>query len=363
MRVTVAVFCLLGVAAAAEAQTDPIRCWWRTSAGAVAIGEPFESTLTCAARDQVATRTVADESRLDSSVVQLAPFEVIGGSHPGDLRSPTHRFFQYRYTLRIIDRDVLGRDARFPEVRIPYRVHTLVNGEWTAGRERTYTIPSHGLRVLSLVAADVSDIRDAGEASFAVVETLRFQAQALDIATYVLVALGVLIATPAVISLVRSRHRTPPAQAATLPRRAIGRAIDTELAAVARDSAGGWTPDLVSRALGALRLAAAASLDRDIAVRPFDALESRENRLVVRHGFWRTRADAVSSAVTAADIRSALLTRPSSITPGRRASLEDLAGSLVTLTAALYSERLPADDEITRALSIGRSAAQRLAVR
>src|SRR5260370_36286 len=31
-------------------QVDPIRCWWRTSAGAVRIGETFDLRLTCAVR-------------------------------------------------------------------------------------------------------------------------------------------------------------------------------------------------------------------------------------------------------------------------------------------------------------------------
>ena len=29
-------------------EAAPIRCWWRTSTGAVMIGEPFEVRLTCA---------------------------------------------------------------------------------------------------------------------------------------------------------------------------------------------------------------------------------------------------------------------------------------------------------------------------
>ena len=74
MKVALTLVCVLLVTRPAEAQSDPIRCWWRTSQGAVSIGEPFDATLTCAARDQVATRTVADETRLAAAVIQLTTF-------------------------------------------------------------------------------------------------------------------------------------------------------------------------------------------------------------------------------------------------------------------------------------------------
>ena len=48
-------------------ETDPIRCWWRTSAGAVRIGEPFTLTLTCAVLDDEAVQVVPDESRLSAA--------------------------------------------------------------------------------------------------------------------------------------------------------------------------------------------------------------------------------------------------------------------------------------------------------
>jgi len=37
-----------GSAAAQNVETDPIQCWWRTSAGAVRVGEAFSVVLTCA---------------------------------------------------------------------------------------------------------------------------------------------------------------------------------------------------------------------------------------------------------------------------------------------------------------------------
>ena len=78
------------------AEVDPIRCWWRTSDGAVGVGQPFTLVLTCAVLETAAVRVVPDEGPLAVGSVQLAPFELVGGDHPADLRSGQRRFFQYR---------------------------------------------------------------------------------------------------------------------------------------------------------------------------------------------------------------------------------------------------------------------------
>ena len=87
------VVCVRAAASAAArpprrtSQTDPLQCWWRTSAGAVRVGEPFTVVLTCAVLETDAATVVVDQSRLEPSVVQFAPFEVLGGSHGADLRT------------------------------------------------------------------------------------------------------------------------------------------------------------------------------------------------------------------------------------------------------------------------------------
>ena len=88
---------------ARTSSVDPIRCWWRTSAGAVRIGEQFDVSLTCAVLESEAVSVVVDESRLGNAVVQMAPFEVVSGSHPADLHAGIRRFFQYHYRLRLIN--------------------------------------------------------------------------------------------------------------------------------------------------------------------------------------------------------------------------------------------------------------------
>src|ERR1043165_5376264 len=66
-------------------EVEPITCWWRTSTSAVRSGEPFTLTLTCAVVETEGNKVMADFSKLDPTVVQLPPFEVLGGTHPGDL--------------------------------------------------------------------------------------------------------------------------------------------------------------------------------------------------------------------------------------------------------------------------------------
>src|SRR5256712_12264835 len=93
------VLALWGVGAACSAiaaqnvETDPMQCWWRTSAGAIRVGEPFSLVLTCAVVENDAAKVVVDQSKLEPSVIQLAPFEVTGGAHGADLRTDERRVF------------------------------------------------------------------------------------------------------------------------------------------------------------------------------------------------------------------------------------------------------------------------------
>src|SRR3954447_14879724 len=125
-----------------DVSVDPIRCWWRTSAGAVHVGEQFDLTLTCAVLESEAVSVVVDESRLGNAVVQMAPFEVVSGGHPADLHAGIRRFFQYDYRLRLINPDVVGQDVRIPDVALHYRVNSKVDGNAAVqGRDLLYYLP------------------------------------------------------------------------------------------------------------------------------------------------------------------------------------------------------------------------------
>src|SRR4249920_415784 len=157
----VVVGALAPAARAQDVQTDPLQCWWRTSAGAIRVGEPFAVVLTCAVLETEAATVVVDQSRLEPSVVQFAPFEVLGGTHGADLRTDQRRFFQYEYRARLIAENQFGKDVALPETKLSYHIESSV-GQKTSlqGRDQSYILPPLSLRVLSLVPADATDIRD-----------------------------------------------------------------------------------------------------------------------------------------------------------------------------------------------------------
>jgi hypothetical protein len=227
----------------ATVAADPIRCWWRTSAGAVRIGETFALTLTCAVLDTEAVRVEPDESRLGANVIQMAPFEVVDGVHPADLFSGQRRFFQYQYTLRIINPDVMGADVPLPPLAIRYRVSSRVAANASMqGRDLLYVLPAQSVKVLSTVPIDAPDIRDAAGESFAGVETLAFRARALQIVATSLVVLASLIVLAALIRLLQRTGRVAAAGVRPLSGRAMLAAARREIAAVQRESEqSGWS--------------------------------------------------------------------------------------------------------------------------
>ena len=89
-----------------------------------------------------ATRIVPDFSKLEANVVQLPPFEVLGGTHPGDLLITGKRFFQYDYRLRLLAEDNCGADVAVPPLEVSYRVESKVSGgESVQGRDQSYALP------------------------------------------------------------------------------------------------------------------------------------------------------------------------------------------------------------------------------
>ena len=232
-------------APAQTVQTDPLQCWWRTSAGAVRIGEPFAVVLTCAVLETDEVTVVPDQTRLEPSVVQFAPFEVLGGSHGADLRSDQRRFFQYEYRLRLIADGVFGKDVALPETKISYRVQSKV-GQKTSleGRDQTYMMPAQSMKVLSLVPSDASDIRDTSSAeTFSDIDQRAFRANLFTVIGSVLFVLAGLMTLLALVRLFQ-RYRKPTVVSKQLiGDLAILNGVGRELSSVQRDrESGSWTP-------------------------------------------------------------------------------------------------------------------------
>ncbi len=340
-------------------EVDPIRCWWRTSAGSVRTGETFDLALTCATLDTEAVQVVPDESRLGPAVVQMAPFEVVGGSHPADMRSGSRRFFQYQYTLRIINPDMIGRDVRIPDLVIHYRINSRVaENAALQGRDLVYMLPTQSVRLASMVPGDAPDIRDAGGEDFGIAEGLTFRASVLEIVAITCVVLGVLMIVLAAVGVFRRAGARTPASERLLPVRSVVGAASRALRDVQQErERGGWTPALLSRAAAAARIIGACAIGRPVSQRPADAAATEtEGRVLVSGGFRRP-GRVLSSPLTAFD-----LSRVSgAAAPERQATLDQLREALSAFSEPQYRRDAAIDQgALDRALSSTLDAATKV---
>lgn len=320
---------------------DPIRCWWQSSTGAITIGESFNVVLTCAVIETDSMQVVADESRLGVASIQMAPFEILGGSHPADAHRQQRRFFQYHYQLRLISADAIGHDVSVPALSIPYRVHSRVGAAAALeGRDLSYLMPPLPIKVLSLVPAAAADIRDSSDASLGAVESLRFRSSLFEILAVAFGVLGAVMVVLGLVPLVHGWKKSGAPAIDRLPTRATAARAARELADVQALAAGeGWTDGALARALAAARVIAALAIDRPISEKAWPAgAPVPDGRLDVTHGRIRPRRAAVSSAVTATDVAVFASQLDDSVSLTHRHHLQGLQSALQHLTAALYQQ-------------------------
>lgn len=347
-------------------EVDPLQCWWRTSAGAVRMGEPFSVVLTCSVVETDAVKVVPDRSPLEPTAIQLPPFEVLGGTRHADLQADGRRFFQYDYRLRIINEDFFGRDAAVPEVKIAYRIQSQVNGAAIEGMEKSYIMPALSVRVLSLVPAAAADIRDSTDSTFGDIEDRLFRANLLVTLGGLLAALGALVA---IVGLVRAATRLRghrPAAHGVVGDAAIVGALRTEIARISRErDAGGWTPALAARLLTMLRVAAGLMLSKTVGYTiASEGVEGQPGHLVLRGGWSRAKRLSVSGSITPPDVSREIsaLAATSSVPADRLSLLEALQGALARLTAGQYGRQPWHDDGLDEALDVGRRVTNRIRV-
>ncbi len=337
-------------AASKNVETEPIRCWWRTSAGAIRTGEHFSLVLTCAVLENDAVQVVPDEARLGSSVIQLAPFEIVGGNHPTDLRTDDRRFFQYEYTLRLINPDFIGRYVRIPDLLLHYRVNSRLQGNTSLqGKDNTYLMPTITLPVVSMVPPDAPDIRDGATESFATSESLGTRARALQITALTLSIIGAILAVVALYRLVTRARRRSRVEGQPVGDYAVARLAAAELGNVRQTvESGGWSPALLDRALTATRIAAAAGAGRMVNQRLVTAAEAGNGLLTKRAR--RGKTAIISSAIIPAQIDG---------------SSPELRDALTVLTTAQYSrnglgDRAALDGALSTAIDTARGVSSSL---
>jgi hypothetical protein len=251
---------------AGEASVAPIECWWKTDRSAVRVGETFTMTLTCAVLDTERVKVVVDESALAPSALHLTPFDIVGGQRFRDIQNAPRRFFQYQYSMRVLGEEFFGREITLPRLQISYRVqNSLQGGAALQGRETQYSLVPVPLRVLSLVPAGTSDIRDTPADTFGDVEERLFRSNLLLIVAGVAFVLAGLMAVMLLARAAVKRQATAATRQRTLSPGTVLRAASRELDAVKTASQnGGWTGDLAGRAAAAVRLAGAVALSRPI---------------------------------------------------------------------------------------------------
>jgi hypothetical protein len=351
-------------------KADPIQCWWRTTTGAVRVGEPFTAVLTCAVLETPDVKVVPDQSKLEPSVVQFAPFEVNGGSHAVDLRTEDRRFFQYEYRMRLIAENLFGKDVAVPETKISYRVQSKTGqGTSIEGRDQTYVLPALSLRVLSLVPSDATDIRDAGTETFAEIDQRGFRANLLTVIGGILFALAVLLAILALVRVI-ARFRKPSETAErVMPDFAVLRGAGRELAAVRRERQGaGWNTELATRALAALRVVGSYATGRKVSkiVQPPTPIPQAqiEGQLVMRTGMPPKRKTVVVSGAATPAIVAREAARLNAMGHTKRAQeLEQLEQALSAFNAAQYTQAGKFDDvALDEGLTSGFSLLRRLQI-
>jgi len=346
-------------------EADPIRCWWRTSASAVRVGEPFTLVMTCAIVDNETTTVVPDQSRLEPAAMQLPPFEVIGGQRGPDLRSDQRRFFQYQYRLRLINEELFGKDARIPSVQITYHLEDRVaRGESVRGRDRTYLLPTQSVRVLSLVPIDATDIRDTPSWTFDDIEMQRFRARVFFAIAGVLIGAAALVIFVALMRLARQYREEGAVGRQLLSERAVLRGVRRELLAVRRSTErNGWSAELAARATAALRLAGTIALARPIGQRVAGAgaTTGHEAALLMRGGLLRGKRVWVSGSATASALAYELASTDSAASVGHQQCLETLQAALARFTTAQFGRDEKLDEvALSESLTDGFAVLRRL---
>jgi hypothetical protein len=255
-----------------EVPFPPIECWWKNDRSAVRVGEHFMLTLTCATLDTERARVVVEESGLAPSALHLTPFEIVDGRRFRDIPNAPRRFFQYQYTMRLLGEEFFGKEVLLPRLQISYRVqNSLQGGAALAGRETQYSLVPVPIRVLSLVPAGASEIRDTPSDTFGDVEQRLFRSNLLLILAGVMFVLGGLMAALVIARAAVKRRASVAARHRVVSPGALLRAAGRELGAVRTASQrDGWNSDLAGRAAAALRLAGAVALSQPVGQKEVD---------------------------------------------------------------------------------------------
>jgi len=346
-----------------DVETDPIRCFWKTDRSSIIVGERFTLVLTCGIIDTDAIKAVPDFNQLEPSTIGLLPFEVVKGVRHEDIKAAPWRYIQYEYTVRTIAEGLFDKDLNIPPVKITYHIQSSIGGGST-GRDQTYQLPPITMRIASLVPAKNADIRDSAPNTFAEIENRRVRSTGEIVAAAIAFGFAVVLLGLAVVRVVgRYRVRTPAAER-LLGLSAVLRGVLSEAGRVKEDAAGGWTPELVLRALTVLRIGGAVALGRPVAQAIVESdVAPREGQLALRKGLFRSRRSLVSNATTPQTITRARAKTNGRIDARTAELLKQFEESLAVLSTARYGRNATVpSSELDSAFENGVDALKKLRV-
>lgn len=302
------------------------------------VGEQFTLTLTCGVTETAAFSVIADRDRLDPAALDLAPFEIVGGTRHEDIQAPPRRYFQYSYTLRLFGDEHFGRDVDIPSIPITYKIQTSgVTG--TRGRDQLYLLPSLPVRMISLVPVTATDILDASPDTFSDIDRRAFRATGELTAAGVLFAFAAALAGFAVVRVARPRVAGGAERGLLSPADTLRGCLGEVVRINSDVTRTGWSADLIGEALSVFRVAAAVALDKPIAQRIMEGNASAQvGQLTVRKGVLRAKRVLMSAATTPNAVAARLADGHDAVMDPRvRISLDQLGDSMRVLAAARYS--------------------------
>jgi hypothetical protein len=342
---------------AAQAPSDPIKCWWKTDKSAVIVGEQFTLTLTCGVIETRGTTVVPKIEQLEPGAMQLAPFELVGGKRHEDIQTPPWRYFQYDYTLRLLGEDSFGDDVDIPPLTVTYSLKSDVAGAGQ-GRDHLYVLPALPIRIQSLVPNKASDIRDSAAESFAAATTRLSRASRELIAAGIFFGFSVLMLLFAAVHVIRRSRAKGAAQVPVVSDTRVVGACLQEIGRIQSEvQRTGWSPERAGSVLTILRIGSAVAMGRRLAQTPMErAAAVREGQIAVRKGILGRERMAVSAAITPAAIERHGV--------NGNAMIADLSKSLFAFSAVRYARNGNMDTPaLNRSLENSRNALQRLRFR
>jgi hypothetical protein len=328
------------------------------------VGERFVLALTCSVIETSRVTVVPNLDLLDPGAIQVAPFEVLGGVRHEDIKAGPWRYFQYEYTLRLIEDNFFRLDVDIPALNLTYNVEMTAGAAAQQGRDHTYTLPALPIRINSLVPRNATGIRDASRETFADIETREFRARGELVAAAILFGFAVVLFGVGFGKLISRIRNRLPVTARNLTTAALMRACVGEAARLAaRQSSARWTPESAGQALAVFRVAGAVALSQPVAQveAPKGALPL-EGQLLLRKFWLGSKRVLISAPVTERALSSRLAaSNGKALGAQPHAVLEGIRQALAVFSAASYTRNAVLDPAaLDLALQQGMAALRQL---